>query len=343
MCRVKQQRLSLATVRVYTFLYLLAVVGNQAIGCIYNHLCRTVVLLQFEYPCTAVTFGKTKDIAYISSAERVYTLRIIAHHTNCLARLCQLPHNAPLSIVRVLILIDQDIAEAFGITFEDIGVLFEKTISINQQIVKVHSICQAATLAIPLVYIVCRRNLGLFVIISQALVVLVIKGRYEPAFCCRYTFGNGIGLVYLVIELHLLYNALYKTARVALVVYCKLRIIAQVVSLATQYFREHRVESTHPKHCGSTLAHPCGNSLFHFTGSLVGKGKSQYRPRLISMFQQVGYLIGEHTSLSRPRTSYHQRRTVKIAHRVELRSVKFLFVIDHRSKKHYTATYFLRR
>ena len=246
--RIERKRLSVATFREDILFYLFAILCYKAVRRVHNHSCRTVILLQFEYSGTAISFGKTKDIANVGSTKRVDALRIIAHHTNSLARLGQLPHNTSLHIVGILELIDQNIAETLHILFAHLGMVVKKTIGIHQQVIKVHCIGKTAPLAVPFIYLVSRRDTRTYIIATQPLVTFIIRCRDKIALCRRYALGNSIGLVDLLVQLHLLDNALYQTARVTLVVYGKLRGIPQQMSLTTQNFRKHRMESSHPEH-----------------------------------------------------------------------------------------------
>ena len=60
------------------------------------------------------------------------------------------------------------------------------------------------------------------------------------------------------------------------------------------------------------LAYQSAYTVFHFSGCLVGKGQRQNIPRLISMLQQIGNLIGQHTRLTRSGTGYHQLGAITI-------------------------------
>ncbi len=64
------------------FLYLLLILMDQAIGRIYDILCRTVVAFQFEDTASRILILKLQDIIDISPAKRIDTLRIISHYTD---------------------------------------------------------------------------------------------------------------------------------------------------------------------------------------------------------------------------------------------------------------------
>ena len=109
--------------------------------------------------------------------------------------------------------------------------------------------------------------------------------------------------------------------------------------LTTENLGKDRVKCAHPQHGGRPLPHTCSDTFLHLARRLVGKGKRKNGPRLIAMLKQICYLVCEHTCLARTRTRYHKRRPVKIAHRIELRSIQLLFVVYHLIM----LSYFLRR
>ena len=63
----------------------------------------------------------------------------------------QLPHNALLGIIGILVLIYQDIAETLHIFLTNILMRLEQLIRQHQQIIKIHGICLSATLHIDII------------------------------------------------------------------------------------------------------------------------------------------------------------------------------------------------
>ena len=89
------------------------------------------------------------------------------------------------------------------------------------------------------------------------------------------------------------------------------------------------MECPHPKVAGTLHTHLPGNTLLHFTSCLIGKCECKNVPGLVIVFQQISYFVGQHTSFSRTRTGYHQRRTVVVEHRSTLSFIQFLYIIGH--------------
>ena len=123
---VHAQRLTHVLFREHLLAYLLTILGYQAIGCIHYRLCRAIILLQLEQACPLVLLRKLQYVIDVCSAEGVYALRIVAHHTHVLVLGGQLPYDGMLRIVRVLILVHQHVAELASILGPYLGVLVKE-------------------------------------------------------------------------------------------------------------------------------------------------------------------------------------------------------------------------
>ena len=87
------------------------------------------------------------------------------------------------------------------------------------------------------------------------------------------------------------------------------------------------MESAHPEPRSHLCTDKRFNALTHFTGGLVGKCKSQYTPRFITKLQQMHYLVGQHTRLSRARACDHETRPFDIFHGIALLDIKLIEII----------------
>ena len=70
--------------------------------------------------------------------------------------------------------------------------------------------------------------------------------------------------------------------------------------------QEYGVECPHPKVTGTFRTYLPGDTFFHFTGRLIGKGKCKNIPGAVTVLQQISYFVGQHTGFSRTGTGYHQ-------------------------------------
>ena len=93
-----------------------------------------------------------EDVVDISPTKRVDALGIVTHHTHFLTLFCQLIDDGLLSVVGVLILINQYELELLDIFLSDILVVLEQHPSLNQQIVEVHRIRLTAPFRVPYIY-----------------------------------------------------------------------------------------------------------------------------------------------------------------------------------------------
>ena len=118
--RLQGQSLTLLVLTEHILVYLSLVLAYQTIGCLYDELCRTVVLLQFKETRTLILLLEIEDVIDIGTTETVDALCIVSHHTDTSVLAGQLQDNLLLSVVRILILIDQHIAETLHIFLTDV-------------------------------------------------------------------------------------------------------------------------------------------------------------------------------------------------------------------------------
>lgn len=101
---------------------------------------RAVVLLQLDNPCIRKILFKIENVANVRAAPAVNRLVVIADNTQISALRSQQTHKHILRIVRILILIDMDIADFALIGFQHRRMLGKKFQRLNDQIVKVQRI-----------------------------------------------------------------------------------------------------------------------------------------------------------------------------------------------------------
>ena len=242
---------------------------------------------------------------------------------------CELPHDAMLRIVGILILVYQHVGKLRGILCQHLGMILKQQVSIQQYIVKVHRPSLSAAFLIAQVYLARLGHLGLAVVGHSKSISSIHLGCHEAVLGIRYATLDHAGLVHLIVELHLLDDALEQTLRVGLVIDGEVGSKAYMLSLGPQYAQKHAVEGAHPQVASPVLAHPTTYAFTHLACRLIGKCECQYAPRLQAQFHQVGHLIGEHTGLARPCTSNHQRGSIIIGHSSQLALIEFVSYILH--------------
>ena len=162
--RLQRQSFTLLILAEYILTNLSLILAYQAIGSLYNELCRAVVLLQLIQLRTLIHLLEVEDIVDVSTTEAVDTLCIVAHHTHMTVLLCQLQDNLLLGVVGILVLIYQHVAETLHILLADVLMMFEQQEGLHQQVVKVHCVSLATALYVPIIYMCHLRTLLLCVV-----------------------------------------------------------------------------------------------------------------------------------------------------------------------------------
>ena len=309
-------------------LHLAGIVLDNRVGRIDNGLRRAVVLLQFEYLCHRVVAAEVEDILNLSTAERVDTLRIIAHHTDSVVELREAANNQILSIVCILILIDKDILEEVLICRKHLGTISEQNICLQQQIVKIHRVIVLTTTAILDINISKFRHLTAAIIASQRCICSICSRGDKAVFCSRDTRMNGIWLILILIQIALLNNSLDKVARICGLVDCKLTLVAYRLGIIAQYTGKNRVESTHRYTTRGATDHSF-NTLTHLICRLLGKGQREDILRANTLLKHICDARGKHTRLTRARTGNNQRWGRIVYYRLFLSRIKSFKYFAH--------------
>ena len=134
----------------HVLLDLPAVLLDETISSLDDVLCGAIVLLQFEEPCSVVYLLEGEYVVNICSTETINALRIIAYDTDVMVLTSELPHDAVLRKVGVLILIYQHITETLLPLGKHIGMLLKEEIGVEENVVEVHSITLTTAVSVSL-------------------------------------------------------------------------------------------------------------------------------------------------------------------------------------------------
>ena len=301
----------------------------QAVGCTDDALCGAVVLLQLEYLCSRPCLGEGQDIVDVRPAERVDALRVVAHHADVAVFGSQLAHDGVLGQVGVLVFVHQYIMKMGAVFFEHVRMVAEQQEGVEQQVVEIHCGRLAATVPIFLVDIPQGRHTGSIVCLIGFAAVGVGGGRHQVVFGIGDARLHQTRLVGLLIQLHFLQQGADEAFLVGRVINREVPGEAQHVGFCPQDAHEHGVEGAHPELGGSVAAHLPGNAFLHLFGGLVGEGQGQDVPWTVSLFQQVGNLVGQYPRLSRAGTGNDQRGAVVIEDGGPLAIIQFVDVVGH--------------
>ena len=201
---------------------------------------------------------------------------------------------------------------------QHVGVVAEQDIGVEQQVVKVHGPRHETAVAVDAVNLADERALRAGIHLDQLPVFGIYVWLDEGILGIRDNRLHGRRFVHLVVELHLLDDALDEREGVGGIVYGEVVAIAQPVGIGPQDARENRVERACPKPRSRLDTHHLGDTAFHLVGRLVGKGQRQQPVGGIPHLQEVSNLVGKHPSLSRPGTGNHQFGSLGIEYGIAL-------------------------
>ena len=134
------QRLTFFFFGIDGFLYLVYILMNERVSGIDDGLGRAVVLLKFEEFGVGINLPEIEDVADVGTAEGIDALRIVAHHADVVLRFSQTLNEQELDVVRILVLIDQNILELLLVFLADFGTEVHEPQHVDEQVVEVHGI-----------------------------------------------------------------------------------------------------------------------------------------------------------------------------------------------------------
>lgn len=280
------------------FLDLVLVVANDAVGSFDDVLSRTVVAFQFDDSRCGVVFLEFEDILDVGPTETINTLRIIPNNANTRCGRGQERKNAMLRHIRVLILIDENILEALHIVLLDLRIVTQEQEHIEQQVIKIHRTGLSQTLLIDRIDFSDIGQPVRLVTPADTGIRLIGRRDDEMVLGLRNTTCHDVGLIDFIVKLHLLHDRLDERFRICSIVDGEVVGIARRMRLLPKNTGEETMERTAPEITREIISTQLGNTFIHFLGRLVRKCQSQNTPRLDTMLEQVGYLVGENTCLA---------------------------------------------
>ena len=219
---------------------------NQTICRFYNSLSGTIILLQTKLLSLRIVLPEIQNILYPRSAERVYTLSIIPHHTKVSVFRGQLLNNQILRVICVLILIDKNIGESRPQFLKNLRKITKQDIRINKNIIKIHCSGLLTFLVIKSIYIPYPGLLCSRIVLRKRRIAQISSRSNQVILSHRDPGEHLIGLIYLLIERELLDTSPYCTPGIRCVINSETLGKPQQFSIFPEEFHKNRVESTHP-------------------------------------------------------------------------------------------------
>jgi hypothetical protein len=280
---------------------------------------RAVVLLHEEHLRVGIVAFEVEEVLDRRAAPRVHALVRVADHAHVAVLRGELVDQLVLSAVRVLVLVDQDVAEPLLVVLEHLGPLPEQQDGLGDEVVEVERSGRALALLVgevhlrdgllvevagEVVEVVCRENLVLR---------LADRGRHRP------------GRVALRVEIEIPKDRGEEALRVALVVDREAPRQAEVIVLGTQDPGAGRVEGQDPHPTRDALADQALDALGHLAGRLVRERDGQDGVRVHApLADQERDPVRERARLPRACTGDDQDRALTVKDGLNLNGVQVL-------------------
>ena len=251
------------------------VILNDRIRRVEDVLRRAVVLLQADRAAALVLLFKIQDVCDIRTAELVDALVIVADDADVSLLPHELLHQKVLQPVRVLILVDEHIAELAAVVVAHLALLLQQSDRVEDDVVKVERVRLGQTVH------VARIDLGdcLFAPVAAVLPAAgVVLMRLHRVLCVRDGRKHLARRELLLVDVQLFQNVLDDALGVIRVVDRKVARKAEAVDIAAQDAHAGGVERHRP-HALRALNAECRESLAQLVCRLVRECHRQHRPR----------------------------------------------------------------
>ena len=169
------------------------IVGDDLICGRKDRLCRSVILLELNYLTSREILLEIKDHSNIGTTECVDRLIVVTYYTDIVVSLGKEHYRIILRLVRILILVDHDVAELISIELEDIGIALEELYHIDEDIVEIHRVI------LDELHVIALIDLGILLpcgIRSRELLILL--GAYHMVLGIRDLVKEVPGLIHLL-------------------------------------------------------------------------------------------------------------------------------------------------
>ncbi len=245
------------------------------------------------------------------------TLIRVAHDAEVPVRLGEPAHDAVLRAVRVLVLVDEDVAPAVAVEVEHGGARLEEAHHEQEQVVEVHRarrraahLVQAVERGDPLLR--GRPRLALDVLHREHLVL----GVADPV------HGGG-GRERALVEAQLAHGLLHEREAVVLVVDDEARRQPHVRRVLAQDPHAGGVEGGDERRADAHGQHERLHARAHLLGSLVGERHREHVARIHALDgEKVGDAMGDHARLAAARAGEDEERPRGGRHRLTLDGVE---------------------
>ena len=233
-------RVAVAELRPEVLLLALAVVADDAVRRVEDVLGRAVVLLERDRVRAGEVVLELEDVADVGAAEAVDRLVRVADREDVAVLLGEELEQAVLGVVRVLVLVDEDVAEGLLPLLAGLGEALEHVDREEEHVVEVDGVRGEEALLVEVV------DLGDGLVVEARDALGVLLRADERVLRVRDLGVDAARREALRVALELLEAALHEADLVGLVVDREVRAVAEPLRLAAQDPAAGRVERHHP-------------------------------------------------------------------------------------------------
>ena len=312
-----------------------AVVADHRVGRLHDVLGAAVVLFEFEGLDAEVGEVplEVQDVLDGRAPEGVDRLGVVTHHADVARALGvhhQLLDDGVLQGVRILELVHQHVLELAAVLVGHLSVVLQQFEEAEEQVVKIHRAGLLAAGHVGGVDLADERHLGGLILRQQFGRLGVELGGDQAGLGAGDPVLDGVGLVDLLVQVHLLHDLVDQAFGVVRVVDREVTRVADVLGLHAQDAGKETMEGARPD-VGGLLTHHLADALLHFPCRLVGERQGQDLPGRRPLLDDVGDAVGEHPRFARSGTGHHQHRTLDGRGGLPLYVVQFVEVVGRGS------------
>ena len=234
---------------------------------------RAIILLELHHPCARIVLLEVEDVPDVRAAPAVNTLVRISDDAHVPVLAGQEPDDPVLGAVRVLVLVDEDVAPEAAIPGDRLGDLFVKLHRLEEKVVEVHRADRAQSILVPAEderdLLLPRPARPLPGRVHAHHVVLPVADALGD----RAGRGGAIG------EVHLLHALLDQALAVVLVVDHEMRRQPDVPPVLAEDPDARRVERRDERRLQPDRQQQRFDPAGHLAGGLVGERDGEQVPR----------------------------------------------------------------
>ena len=290
---------------------------DDRVGGVENRLRRAVVLLERDDVGAREVVLELGDVSDVGAPEGVDRLILVADDRDVPVALREERHEPELGVVRVLVLVDHDVAPPVLPGGARLLVVLEQEHGPHDQVVEVHRVGVVEPLLVE------RVDVGRRLLEERRDLLGVGLRRQQPLLGARDPRVHGARREPLGVELELLGARLDEPELVGLVIDREARRVAGARGVAAQEPTAGGVERHHPHPRRGAAADQPLDSLAHLARRPVRERDREDlgRPRALRG-DQVRNAVGEDAGLARPGARHDQQRALGVQHRVALFGVE---------------------